>query len=71
MCDSDNDYYIKVYNTFSLGTNCLQGDIKQNDLRTLCAICKEVHNQACLQHEKSVFGSVIGKMIDKINKLVR
>lgn len=29
MCNFDSDYYIKAYNTFSLGTNYLQDDIKK------------------------------------------
>lgn len=28
---SDTDSYIKTYNIFSLGTNCLQGDIKKEN----------------------------------------
>lgn len=50
---SDSDYYIKAYNTFSLGTNCLQGDIKKKDFRTLCAICREVHVQASVFRMKN------------------
>lgn len=34
---SGSEYYIKGYNTFSLGTNCLQGDIKKNRFQnSLC-----------------------------------
>lgn len=43
---SHSDYYVKACNTFSLGTNCLQGDIKKKDFRTFSTICMKAHTQS-------------------------